>query len=733
MALYEMQNANGTGLAPVAEESLAAAARIREWFPETLLWRPEIITDEHGVATVEIPLADSITTWRLNTSAVTATGRLGAGESGIRVFQPYFVDLNLPVSLTRGDEISVPVVVYNYLQQPQTVQISLKTEDWFETLGDTSVSLEVAPGDVRSTSIRIRALNAGEQQLQVTAMGNGVADAIRRQVEVVPDGERVDEVISKTLQRAEIIPFTVPDDAIPGSARMTVQLYPSGFSQVVEGLDAIFRRPNGCFEQTSSSTYPNVLALNYLRLNNKSVPEVEAKARQYIHLGYQRLLGFEVTGGGFDWFGDPPAIRTLTAYGLMEFEDMAMVHDVDPSLIRRTREWLLKQRRSDGSWAPENHQLHDDPTQNAGENRELMTTAYIAWTVFRNANSREEAIGTRAFLLRHAPDSIASAYTLALVSNALLAIDPHSEAATPYLHRLIRMKHANTDGKLAWWTQESVRGSVFHGAGRSGDIETTATACLALLTARRDLKTVRGCLAWLAEQKDQFGTWHSTQATVLALKALLDGTDITLEADKPREVRILVDDALVKTVTITPEDSDVMQQVDLTAHATTGTHAIKLVQIGDTPLEFQTTFRYHIPRPAIVSEDAPFSIVVTYDRTQLQVNDSVTATATLTNNRPVAAPMVVADLPIPPGFTVNADDLRNLQRNGTIAKSQVNARSVVVYLRGLEASDSLALRYRLTATMPVKLTVPGATVYEYYNEDNRARSGTTALTVDESR
>ncbi len=77
-----------------------------------------------------------------------------------------------------------------------------------------------------------------------------------------------------------------------------------------------------------------------MRQTGKSVPEVEAKARQCIHLGYQRLLGFEADGGGFDCFSRPPANRTLTAYGLMEFEDMAKVHDVDPSLIARTRRWL---------------------------------------------------------------------------------------------------------------------------------------------------------------------------------------------------------------------------------------------------------------------------------------------------------------------------------------------------------------------------------------------------------
>src|SRR5579859_45010 len=97
--------------------------------------------------------------------------------------------------------------------------------------------------------------------------------------------------------------------------------------------DSIFQAPYGCFEQTSSTTYPNVLALDYLRRTGKTNPQVEALAQQYVALGYQRLLSFEISGGGFDWFGHPPANRTLTAYGLMEFADMAEVTDVDRRLI----------------------------------------------------------------------------------------------------------------------------------------------------------------------------------------------------------------------------------------------------------------------------------------------------------------------------------------------------------------------------------------------------------------
>src|SRR5262249_42029017 len=159
---------------------------------------------------------------------------------------------------------------------------------------------------------RIRARSVGGHEIQVTARGSerGVSDAVRRPIEVVPDGHRVERVASGVLQGRAEVELAAPKHAIPGSVRAIVKVYPSSFSQLVEGLDAIFRRPFGCFEQTSSTTYPNVLALDYLRRTGKSVPPVEAKARQYIHLGYQRLVSFEINGGGFDWFGHPPANRT---------------------------------------------------------------------------------------------------------------------------------------------------------------------------------------------------------------------------------------------------------------------------------------------------------------------------------------------------------------------------------------------------------------------------------------
>src|SRR3569623_2955575 len=205
----------------------------------------------------------------------------------------------------------------------------------------------------------------------------------------------------------------------------------------------------------------------------------------------------------------------------MQLEDMAKVHDVDAALIARTRAWVLSQRAPDGSWKTDAHGAH--LAGGGYDAKTLPITAYIAWAVFAGGKAVDQGGRTRQYLLAHRPADINDRYSLALVANALLALDPQGESATPYLDRLDASRQTAKDGQVFY--PASTR-TGFYGSGQSANIETTALAALALHAGKRHPETVRGALAWLVSQKDANGTWHSTQATVLALKALLVGSEV---------------------------------------------------------------------------------------------------------------------------------------------------------------------------------------------------------------
>jgi len=84
-----------------------------------------------------------------------------------------------------------------------------------------------------------------------------------------------------------------------------------------------------------------------------------AQARDLLARGYQKLTSFEClnTGAnrreGYEWFGGTaPPHEALTAYGLLEFRDMARVRPVDGAMLERTRNYLLAQRDGKGGFTP---------------------------------------------------------------------------------------------------------------------------------------------------------------------------------------------------------------------------------------------------------------------------------------------------------------------------------------------------------------------------------------------
>ena len=273
--------------------------RVRSYFPETLYVNPAVITDDGGEAEVNFTMADSITSWRMTALASSLAGQIGSNVGNVIVFQDFFVDIDFPATLTQNDEVAVPIAIYNYLGEQQTIELTAEAGDWVQFMEGQTRQVTVGPNSVTGLYFPVRVIKVGRHNFTVTAIGTAMSDAIRRSVEVTPDGLEVRNAASGRLDGEQNLTLNVPAEAIADASKMWVKIYPGLFSQVVEGLDSMLQMPSGCFEQTSSSTYPNILVLDYLVLTGMTTPEVELKARDYISQGYQRLLSYEVDGGGF--------------------------------------------------------------------------------------------------------------------------------------------------------------------------------------------------------------------------------------------------------------------------------------------------------------------------------------------------------------------------------------------------------------------------------------------------
>jgi hypothetical protein len=707
-----------------------ANVHVRSYFPETLYINPEIITDRNGMAEISVPLADNITTWRMSMIASTQRGTLGTATSSLKVFQDFFVDLDLPVVLTQGDQVSLPVAIYNYTDAKGEVRLKLKDEDWFALVDDSGEkSVDVDSQHVGGSQFTLEAKRIGKFKLTLTAQMRGNlkrADVVVREIEVVPNGREQNIVFNGQLESKASHTVEFPPMAIDGASKIFVRLYPGPLSQIIEGMDSILRMPGGCFEQTSSSTYPNVLALDYMKRTKKLTPEVHAKAEGYIANGYQRLLTFEVQSGGFSWFGQAPANKILTSYGLMEFYDMSKVYDVDLRVIQRTQQWLVSQQQADGSWKPDTQFINEGATNRYNKDV-LRITAYIAWSL-GNTGYPGAAVQKAGEYIQKNLSEKSDPYTLAVLAN--FAVDSGRDPEFTRQAIQILLDARTEKDEQAWWSSEETG---VYSTGTSASVETTGLAVQALLKWGRAAGTTRKALAYITSKKDATGAWGGTQATIMALRALLLASEKGT-ADLRGTVEIAVNGKTAEKLVLTPENNDLLHQFVFKEIENSGSNRVEIRYDGKGTLGYQTAGQYFIPWDQ-EGEKEPFSISVNYDRTKLVQDDIVTATATMRNNLPKSANMVMVDLGIPPGFDLLSEDLQEYQekssklKSGRLEKFSQTATQAILYFSAFAAGETVQLKFRLRAKYPIRTRTFQSRVYEYYDPDVRSVARPVSLEV----
>ena len=185
------------------------------------------------------------------------------------------------------------------------------------------------------------------------------------------------------------------------------------------------------------------------------------------------------------------------------------------------------------------------------------------------------------------------------------------------------------------------------------------------------------------------------------------------------------------TLSLTADKPDVMTTVDMKSLATTGAHQVKLSFVGSGKVSYNLVARHNLawvdapPEPS-----GPLSVSISYDKTTLNVNDTVQATVHVVNNTASVQNMVIVSLGIPPGFAVQTDDLDAYKQSGQLSSYDLTGKQLILYLSALPPSSTTTFKYHLRATMPVKATDGGAEAYLYYQPDQKTSAPGTVIQVN---
>ncbi len=146
----------------------------RELFDTLLLWKERVTLDANGEALVEVPLNDSLTSFRLVAVADDGAQRFGSGATSIRVTQDLQLLSGLPPLVREGDRFAAMLTVRNTTARAMKLRATLAG----------TVNSDAAGGSDAKDAITRTALNLPPQELTLAA---GAAQEISWPIDVPAD------------------------------------------------------------------------------------------------------------------------------------------------------------------------------------------------------------------------------------------------------------------------------------------------------------------------------------------------------------------------------------------------------------------------------------------------------------------------------------------------------------------------------------------------------------------
>lgn len=686
-------------------------------FRSTIYWNGDVRIGRSGRTTLYFHNSDAITSFRVTAEGIASDGSVGRSEALFYTQMPFSLSAKMPLAVVTEDVVKIPLTLVNNTTQPIDGALDIQYPAGLKPIGTLPSRIRLQGQKATTQYLAFTVTSPDDSaQLSITFKGAGFSDAITQPLHITPKGFPVTLSTSgRALNNSFEVDIRKP---VAQSVEGVVTVYPSTVSNIMTGIESMLRKPHGCFEQTSSSTYPNILALQYLQATDQAAPDIVARAKSLIAEGYSRLTSFESTSGGFEWFGGDPAHEGLTAYGLMEFIDMKTVYsEVDDAMIARTTKWLLSRRDGTGRFARNPYALHEFGLTN----NDIMSI-YITWALTEaGIDGLDKEL---AFAYEHAKATQAP-YTLGLAANALLQAGQRRQG-----NELLQLLLDQQD-RSGYWNNASGLCSAPGSQGNALSIETASLSALAMLKASGS--SYQGALdramEYIQSKRGGYGGFGSTNSTVLALRAIVTYTLANKQTDSPGTVEVWVGDQLAQSVNYQAGHRDPIELRGFSKYLTEGQHEIQVrFKNTKTPLPFSARVVYYNALPAS-DEACAVHLNTTLSADKVRVGETVRLSVKLSNVTNEGQAMTVGIIGLPAGLSAQPWQLKELVERKVVDFYEIIDNNVVLYYREMAPNAERIVHLDLKAEMPGTFAAPASSAYVYYTDEYQQWAALPAITV----
>nr|ABA28746.1 complement protein C3-2 [Austrelaps superbus] len=722
----------------------------RSDFPDSWLWLTEDLNEppnSQGISskTLSFYLKDSITTWEVLAVSIAPTKGICVAEPyEITVMKDFFIDLRVPYSVVKNEQVEIRAVLYNYADEDIYVRVELLYNPAF-----CSASAE---GQRYRVQVPVRALSSwavpfvivpleqGLHDVEVKASVRGelASDGVRKKLKVVPEGERKNIVTVIELDpsvkgvggtQEQTVVANKLDDKVPETEIETkFSVLGDPVAQIIENsidgskLSHLIITPSGSGEQNMITMTPSVIATYYLdatgQWENLGVDR-RTEAVKQIMKGYAQQMVYKKADHSYASFVNRASSSWLTAYVVKVFAMAAkMVKDINHEIICGGVKWLILNRQQSDGVFKENAPviLGGMMGGTQGAEPEVSLTAFILVALLESRSVCNEHINILDNSINKATDyllkkyeKLQRPYTTALTAYALAAAERLNDD---------RVLMAASTGRDRWEEH-----------ARTHNIEGTSYALLALLKMKK-FAEAGPVVKWLIDQKYYGGTYGQTQATVMVFQALAEyeiqiptHKDLNLnisinlpEREVPLRYSINYGNALVARTAETKLNED---------------FTVSASGDGKATMTILTVYNAQLREDANVCNK--FHLNVSVENAQLNSKQAKGAKDTLRLKictrylGEVDSTMTIIDVSMLTGFLPDTEDLTRLSKGVDryiskfeIDNNMVQKGTVVIYLDKVSHSEVECLNFKIHKHFEVGFIQPGPVkVYSYYNLDEQ--------------
>ncbi|XP_042573190.1 complement C3-like [Cyprinus carpio] len=722
----------------------------RSLFPESWLWEelklPKCSSMNRQCQTTTLPrdglkLKDSITTWEITAISLSSThGICVADVHEMTVVKNFFIDLKLPYSAVRNEQIEIKAIIHNLYSRKVKVRVELmETKDIcspaskrgkFNTIvtvdakSSYSVPFVIVPLALGRHAIVVKAAAAGRGsdgvKKDLLVVSEGVLTKLNENLQFSPSkkgGEHVEVIKSLILRdQAPNTPANTYVSAIGDTISITIEKAISG-----QAMGSLIILPGGCGEQNMASLTMPVIATHYLDKTNQW-HTVKAGLRQtaamYITRGYNQQLAYRKSDGSYAAYISRPSSTWLTAYVAKIFAMASNIVNIDRNVICSALKWLIMNKQlPDGVFREDAPVISGWMTGNVhGQNSQASMTAFVLIAL-------QEGRGICAGLISSLDSSINKA-TMYLRSQFHGLTNPYAVAMTSYalangnaLDKQILLRKASGDG--SHWP---VPGS------SSFTLEASAYALLALIKAQ-DFQNAAPIVNWLNNQRQYNGGYGTTQATIMVFQAVAEyRIQVKDKRQLDLEMTIRVDGSRQPIVWNFNKDNSYLAQTEKIP----SNRQITISAKGSGEASVTVVTEYYVKPKESKTTCKNFELALTFERAnEVKYQGATESYKLIINTRYLSADrdatMSILDISLLTGFVVDENDLKALStgHDRMIQKFEMNKQlsergSLILYLDKISHTRQDRISFRLHRIMNGGFLQPAAvTVYEYYSLENR--------------